>query len=116
MKKHLQWKRDVAPYNKLNLISMKLIQSGCIYIFGRDKYFRPTFIVDGRNMVEFDRKEPNILNGANLCQAFCFLFNYMKEVMFLPGQVDHCNLIVNLGNMSVFEMPKETIYTFSAVM
>jgi hypothetical protein len=36
--------------------------------------------------------------------------------MFLPGQVDHCNLIVNLGNMGVFEMPSETILAFSAVL
>ena len=40
----------------------------------------------------------------------------MKRVMFLPGHVDHCNLIVNLGNLSVFEMPKETILSFSSVL
>ena len=85
VEKHLNWKRDVEQFNTLNEISMKLIQSGCIYIFGRDKYYRPTFVVDGRNMVEFDRREPDVLNGANLCQAFCYLFNYMKRVMFLPG-------------------------------
>jgi len=36
--------------------------------------------------------------------------------MFLPGHVDYCNLIVNLGSMSVLEMPREAIMTFSAIL
>jgi CRAL/TRIO domain len=114
--KHLGWRKDVQPFDRLNQISMRLIQSGCIYIFGRDRHYRPTFVVDGFNMVELAKKEEGVVNGGNLCQAFCFLFNYMKRVMFLPGQVDHCNLIVNLGNMSVFEMPRKTILAFSSVL
>ena len=103
-------------YQSMTKVSLKMIQSGCIYLFGRDRYFRPTFVVDGKNIQSLSRQNPELVNGANLCQAFVFLHTYLKQVMFLPGQIDYCNLIVNLGNMSVMEMQRETILTFSAVL
>ena len=84
-----------------------------MYIYGRDRYYRPTFIVDAVSIQNFNRQEQKQILGSEFNEAFYYLYNYIKKVMLLPGQIDYCNLIVNLGKQSVTEMPRELITAFA---
>ncbi len=45
---------------------MKLIQSGCVYIFGRDKYFRPTMIIDLEIVNKMMQAQPDLVTIENV--------------------------------------------------
>lgn len=44
-----------------------------------------------------------------------FLWNYIKHVIFLPGHVNHWITISELGNLSLFSLPKEQVMAFGDV-
>jgi len=41
--------------------ALRLLQSGAFYIHGRDKFYRPAFVMDGRVMAELAKKEPDMM-------------------------------------------------------
>ena len=45
--KHIEWLQNMSPEPRLNDLTLRLLQSGCFYLFGRDKYYRPCFVMDG---------------------------------------------------------------------
>lgn len=38
--------------------------------------------------------------------GFVFMFSYMKKCMFLPGHCDHWNTIVEMGEQSMWAIPR----------
>ena len=100
---------------KLDEQALKLIQGGCMYIFGRDKYFRPAFVFDGFRFVEYIEKYPGLVTPENIVRAFVFLCNYLKEVMFLDGHEDYFNYIAYMNNLSPTQMPRDAVYSFASV-
>ena len=79
-----------------------------MYIFGRDKYFRPAFVFDGFRFVEYIEKYPGLVTPENIVRAFVFLWNYLKEVMFLDGHVDYFNYIAYMNNFQLHHSPHLT--------
>jgi len=48
--KHIEWLTAIPPEPHLTTQTMRLLQSGCFYIYGRDKFYRPCFVMDGAVM------------------------------------------------------------------
>ena len=46
LKAHFIWLEELPIERLLTPLNLKVIQSGCLYILGRDKYLRPTCILD----------------------------------------------------------------------
>jgi len=46
-------------------------------------------------------------------EAFVFLWNYVKRVMFLDGHIEQWIGIFNFGQMGVSSMPREAILTMT---
>lgn len=44
---HWAWVASLSPEPLLTPLALKCLQAGCIYIFGRDRFYRPTFVIDG---------------------------------------------------------------------
>ena len=44
---HFDWLHSLPPEPRLTSKTLRLLQSGAFYIFGRDKFYRPCIIVDG---------------------------------------------------------------------
>lgn len=84
----------------MNRHILKLIQSGAFYLFGRDKNFRPTLIIDFEAL---GRLEPvsDYEDGEYVTQTLVFLTNYMKKVMFLQGRIETYTIIYNLNQLSI---------------
>lgn len=67
---------------------MKLIQTGCIYIHGRDKYYRPALVIDIGMVVKQMSIQPELITSDNCIAAIAYIWRYMKEVMFLDGHIE----------------------------
>lgn len=85
---HFNWLASLPPEPKLTNHTLKLLQSGCFYIFGRDRYFRPCLIMDAVVLARLNKEDPDCVESANFTALFIFLYQYLKQVMFLPGFCD----------------------------
>jgi hypothetical protein len=85
---HWEWLSQLSPEPMLTPLALKMLQSGCMYIFGRDKFLRPTFIMDGGVMQRLYREDPNTISVETFTVLLTFFVRYIKDVMFLPGHVD----------------------------
>ena len=45
--KHITWLQSIPPEPRLTNHTIRLLQSGAFYLHGRDKWYRPCFIMDG---------------------------------------------------------------------
>lgn len=68
--------------------SLQMLQNGCCYIHGRDKFYRPAVIINMDNVVRQMALNPEIEQGENFTNAFLFLYNYILKVMLLPGHIE----------------------------
>ena len=78
-----------------------MLNSGAFYLFGRDKFYRPTFVLDlleMTNLIEIDTTVGNIKVFIDL---FTFYWEYVTRVMFLPGQIVQWNIIIDFRNLAL---------------
>ena len=113
--KHFAWLQTLPNEPKLTNHTLKLLQSGCFYIFGRDKYYRPCLVMDAAVMHRLGKESPESVTSDNFTALFIFLYQYLKNVMFLNGYVDQWVTIVNLGNLGITSLPREQILAFADV-
>ena len=85
---HWAWLATLSPEPLLTPLALKCLQNGVIYIFGRDKFFRPTFIIDGAALARCQREDPNTVTVETFSVILTFMVRYMREVMFLKGHID----------------------------
>ena len=78
-----------------------MLNSGYIYFLGRDKKFRPIIVID------FRKYEPKILKnldkkdgGTDLIYTLLYFFNFIIDMMLLPGQVEQFNVILQIDGMN----------------
>ena len=83
--KHIQWLATIPPEPRVTHRTIRLLQSGCFYLHGRDKWFRPCFVMDGRIMAQMAKQEPEMITADVFNEMFLFLFMYVKRVLLLPG-------------------------------
>ena len=108
--KHIEWARESSPENpRLTQNALKLLQSGAFYIHGRDKYFRPLFVMDGALMGNLAKKQPELVTPEAFTELFVFYMNYCRKVLFLPGQVEQWITICDLNNMGVTAIPRKQL-------
>ena len=80
-----------------------------MYIFGRDKYLRPTFILDCAAITRCHKEDPNTVTVETFEVMLTFLVRYMREVMFLPGHVDQWISIMDMNSASLFKLPRQVV-------
>lgn len=88
---------------------IKLIQSGALYVYGRDRHYRPIIVNDLPRMIDLAANDPEVASTESMQAAFVFIYNYIKRVMFLPGHVDHWTSITNMGFASMWALPRQQI-------
>ena len=54
---------------------------------GRDKWYRPAFVMDGRVMAQIAKNQPEMITSEVFNEMFQFLYVYVKRVLLLPGHV-----------------------------
>lgn len=112
---HWRWLATLSPEPLLTPLALKCLQNGCMYIFGRDKFFRPTFIMDGANLMRMQREDPNTATVETFTVMLTYLVRYVREVMFLPGHVDQWISIMDMNGASFFKLPRDVLLTMGKI-
>ena len=110
----LQW-LEAPPKTRLTPLSVKLLNSGAFYILGRDKFYRPTFVMDVEAMARLTIEDPAIVTVEVFTDLFTFLWEYVTRVMLLPGQIVQWVTIINMGNLGINAIPRDLIMGFGKV-
>ena len=76
---------------------------------GRDKWYRPAFIMDGAIMAELVKSSPELVTPEAFQDLYVFMFNYCEKVLFLPGQIEQWITICDLNNMGISAMPRKQL-------
>jgi len=77
-----------------------------MYIFGRDKYYRPTIVLDFARIIDLGSTDPSVVSTEAMQASFIFLWKYMKKCMFLEGHTDQWNTITNMAQASMWALPR----------
>lgn len=77
-------------------------QHGIIYFIGRDKCLRPTLVVRPKRIPQAWRKAKS---WERLTRLTIFCVEYALRYMFIPGRAESFNIILDLKDVSVSEIP-----------
>lgn len=99
---HQNWIKTKLPI-KLNKAILEILNSGFIYIQGRDYCFRPIIIMK----LDVYLKHKNKYSFEDWNNAVLFLFEYTKNNLFIPGQIENWVTIANLENCSLLTLPSD---------
>ena len=72
--KHIEWLSAIPPEPHLTTMTLRLLQSGCFYLFGRDKWYRPAFVMDGQVMARIAKNDPTMISEQVFSDMFTFLY------------------------------------------
>ena len=97
----LRWKSEFMPdgIESLRLKAEPLLNSGCIYIHGRDHRYRPLIIL---NAGRFDLET---YNSEDYSILLCYILEYCITHLMLPGRIENWIIITDLNNKSLSSLP-----------
>ena len=81
---------------------VQVLNSGYLYVFGRDHQFRPLIICQPYIL----QKCLDIYSDVDIMNASIFILQYMANYMLIPGQIENWIMIVNMENTSVLSLPE----------
>lgn len=97
---HLKWLMTMPlELDTLHAASARVVNSGVLYIHGRDCYFRPMIVL---NMQKFDLSSFTITEFIN---ATVFLLEFIRANLLLPGAVENWITIVDLSGKGLTSLP-----------
>ena len=88
---------NIQPGDKCS----KVLNSGFLYIFGRDHQFRPLLICQPYIL----QKCLDLYSDTDIINASIFICQYMVKYMLIPGQIENWIMIVNMEDTSVLKIP-----------
>jgi hypothetical protein len=99
---HLAWRQSYFPLS-ITPKAIELLNSGFIYVHGRDHLFRPIFIVNAKFYV--DNMDKYIYDDWLAC--IIYFMEYMIKNLLIPGQVENWNIISDVCGVSLLGLPKD---------
>ena len=89
----LNWQSSFFPLNLTPSDKViQLLNSGCIYCFGRDSACRPIIILQP---YLYSLKEQEYYSVDDQTQAVLFFCEFLCKNMLLPGKIEKWNIIIN---------------------
>ena len=96
IKYHLKWRQEWPAIRSLLPLIQPVLNSGGVYLFGRDNRYRPSIII-----------RPSKLAGFNyylhLASSY-FLLEFIQETMLIPGQIENWVLIIDMKKFPISEI------------
>lgn len=86
----------------------QLIHSGFMYVHGRDKQFRPLIVINPKALTPFKSYGTDVV-GEEIIKWCIFIIEYIKENLFLPGQIENYVVIIDVNKMGITEIPKAAL-------
>ncbi len=102
MIKYINWFHNIFPMEiHPNDKIYQLLNLGFLYIYGRDKHFRPIIICQP----SICQKYIHLFKEKEIIDASVFLFQFIVNNMLLPGQIENWVMILNFEGSSPLNMP-----------
>jgi hypothetical protein len=97
-----EWRNRVMPNSYPSLWDkvQGVLQSGALYVHGRDHRFRPILVVS------LERLDLNRHSADEFRDLLCFTLEYMVSHMLLPGQIENWIVFVNLDHIGLTSIPR----------
>ena len=81
---------------------ISLLNSGCMFIYGRDHHFRPIIVI---SMTEYKKLiEKNIYSEQDINNSFIYLINYILKYLLIPGQIENWVAIIDFEGAGVSDV------------
>lgn len=108
----LTWRRETLPnsYDSLYPKVLTLLNSGAIYIHGRDHRYRPLIILNAGNL----DLEKN--SSEDYCNLICFLLEYTVKNLMVPGHVENWIIITDLNKQSLHRLPMNELKSIIRIL
>jgi hypothetical protein len=99
---YIKWYNNFFPLNiKPRDHSTQVLDSGFLYVFGRDHQFRPLLICQPYILENCMKK----FSDVDIFNASIFICQYITNYMLIPGQIENWIMIVNMEGTSVIGLP-----------
>ena len=99
---YFKWIKNFFPLNmQPEDKCVKVLNSGFLYVFGRDHQFRPLLICQPYIL----QKCLDLYSDTDITNAAIFICQYMANYMLIPGQIENWIMIVNMEGTSVLNIP-----------
>lgn len=97
----IEWRATCAPRSYYSLFEtcQGVLNSGAIYIHGRDHRYRPLLVIN------IERLDLNRHSVAEYKGLICFLLEFITKEMMIPGQVENWIVITDLAKRSLMDLP-----------
>jgi hypothetical protein len=108
LKDHLTWKKNYYPI-KVNSKVEEILNSGFMYMHGRDNHFRPIVVVKAQKYLQLSQK----FSLEDFVTAIIYFIEYLVRYCLLPGQIESWNIIADMRNVSIMFLPSDLMKMFS---
>jgi hypothetical protein len=98
---HIQWKQDWPSYKLVYPLISSILNSGGVYIHGRDHRYRPIIVLTPKILAGFPQ---HLLMATGY-----YLLEYIKDHMLLPGQIENWVLIIDMQGFEIKDYCKKII-------
>ena len=103
MIEYFKWYKSFFPLNiQPGDKVVQVLNSGFLYVFGRDHQFRPLLICQPYIL----QKCLKLYSDNDIYNASIFMCQYMVNYMMIPGQIENWIMIVNMDGTSILSIPE----------
>ena len=100
---NFEWLNNLYPFN-IDLKTKEILNSGLIYMYGRDKHYRPILIIEAnKNSELIDKKK---LTLEDISKAIIYFLNYIIHNVLIKSQIENWTIICDLENVGLTEFNK----------
>jgi hypothetical protein len=101
----IEWRTSILPnsYQSLGLQVQNLLNSGIVYITGRDNRFRPLLIVN------IERLEDHKTQIEKITYLLVFFIEFIRSRLSIPGKVENFILLLDMCGRRVKDAPVKEV-------
>jgi hypothetical protein len=81
----MEWEQKLPELDAISQRVMNVIQSGCIYVYGRDKYYRPTIVY---NVNAMKTRLADVEAQEAMSNCLDVISRYTIDHIMLPARVE----------------------------
>lgn len=102
IRNQIEWRRTFFPFTITDK-TIQILNTGFMYIHGRDNHYRPIFIVQAKKYFEIC----NIYSYDELYLAIIYFMEYIINNLLIVGQIENWIIISDISDVSLLFMPKD---------
>lgn len=102
LKENIRWRRELIPPKMSDKI-IEILNSGYIYVHGRDNNFRPILVLNANIYMKLKDK----YQFEDWLNSVIVFMEYIIKNLLIPGQVENWNIITDLNGVSLVFFPSD---------